>query len=218
MKPTSRKSTRKKSKAIPLSTGSPALEAGRSLFDSPDGPQLDLFGAPVVLASRSRPTGGIKASKIVATCGRFSYGSSQSVALQQSLASNLRELLPSVGSTGYAMTWKRLVTPSGRRFCRLAVLGRLTKDPACSGWPTPNTEGWRSDGELRLLAQIAANTQEFLILSHRACRSKQLRWWAKDLTKNTKRTGRVDPNVYRWLMGFPMAWESAAELAATAMR
>ena len=40
-------------------------------------------------------------------------------------------------------------------------------------WPTPNTEGYRSDGELKLLAEMVGDTPEFQAMSSRDCRSKK---------------------------------------------
>jgi hypothetical protein len=40
-------------------------------------------------------------------------------------------------------------------------------------WPTPNTEGYRSDGELKLLAEMVGDTPEFQAMSSRACQSKK---------------------------------------------
>ncbi len=40
-------------------------------------------------------------------------------------------------------------------------------------WPTPNTEGYRSDGELKLLAEMVGDTPEFQAMSSKACQSKK---------------------------------------------
>jgi hypothetical protein len=44
---------------------------------------------------------------------------------------------------------------------------------AAKMWPTPNTEGYRSDGELKLLAEMVGDTPEFQAMSSRACQSKK---------------------------------------------
>ena len=59
-----------------------------------------------------------------------------------------------------------------------ALSERLTLALRTSGsvsglWPTPNTEGYRSDGELKLLAEMVGDTPEFQAMSSRACRSKK---------------------------------------------
>lgn len=44
-------------------------------------------------------------------------------------------------------------------------------------WPTPNTEGFRSDGELRQLARKVTNKNEFRGMSERAAESKRQRFF-----------------------------------------
>ena len=42
-------------------------------------------------------------------------------------------------------------------------------------WPTPNTIGYRSDGELQILARAGLSDQEFRAMTHRAAESKRRR-------------------------------------------
>ncbi len=59
--------------------------------------------------------------------------------LQERLAAALVKKLPQpAGSTLFSMTWKDLITPAGRRVCRLRASGRRTSDSGCGSWPTPN--------------------------------------------------------------------------------
>lgn len=194
--------------------GSQESVGGHSPCDLPVGQMTGLFGQVLPRVNHSAPMVETKGRKIVATCGRFSYRSSRTIGLQRSLESNLRGRLPLGGSTAYAMTWKRLITPSGRRYCRLAVSERRTNGRDCGGWPTPNTEGWRSDGELRLLSKLCQSANEFLVLSHRACRSKQMKWWNRGLLPKESR-GRINLSLYRWLMGFPIGWDRAEKQRGT---
>src|SRR6266850_4062773 len=46
-------------------------------------------------------------------------------------------------------------------------------------WPTPNTEGWRSDGELSLRARKVPTWEEFLALTNRSSKSKRNKWGSK---------------------------------------
>lgn len=99
-------------------------------------------------------------------------------------------------------------------------------------WPTPNTVGYRSDGELKLLAKSADDRQEFLGLSHRVANSKREKYWptprASDSkgsgprgskskihledrgyltgTVATEACGQLNPMWVEWLMGFPGGW------------
>ena len=55
--------------------------------------------------------------------------------------------------------------------------GLPTRGTGCGLWPTPNCIGFRSDGELALLAKSARSHQEYLAMSHRAANSKRERYW-----------------------------------------
>ncbi len=44
------------------------------------------------------------------------------------------------------MTWKELVTPSGRSLSQLAASALRTSDKDCTSWPTPNSEGDTTGG------------------------------------------------------------------------
>lgn len=110
------------------------------LLDSPDGPQISLFGPALAPASPSAPPANSKASKTIATYGRIGLGSSASAPLQRSLESRLRARLDLDGSIEFALTWKAKATPLGRRYCQLAASARRTSGQDCSGvqaWPTP---------------------------------------------------------------------------------
>ena len=118
---------------------SPASASGATPSVSPDGPTLDLFGQAVVPASPSRSQVNAPAAPTIATSGRIGRGSSASQALQKSLESRLKRRLDMAGSTLFRMTWKRLVTPSGRLLSRLAASGLRTSGKGCTSVPTPNT-------------------------------------------------------------------------------
>ena len=64
--------------------------------------------------------------------------------LSQKLAARLKATLPS-GSMEYKMTWKELVTPSGRVLWGQQALVRHTSDKDSTGWPTTGAgdEKWR---------------------------------------------------------------------------
>lgn len=62
-------------------------------------------------------------------------GSSASVALQSSLENRLRVLMVSSGSPLFALTWKRKVMPSGRRFLQQRALVRHIRGHGSTLWP-----------------------------------------------------------------------------------
>jgi hypothetical protein len=109
---------------------------------------LDLFGQALAPASPSAPPAKAKGMKTSATYGRLGTGSSASASLQLSLASRLQAQVEGLGSTLFALTWKTIITPSGRRICQQRASGRRTSDSASASWPRPTvTSG----------AQIEAN-------------------------------------------------------------
>lgn len=127
----------KKSADIPDVTGSPELRDGITPSVSPAGPPTDLFGVVPARASRSVQRAKAKGKKIRAISGPCSFGSSESAALQRSLANSLRAILGDSGSPECEVTWKRWAMPSGAPICALRARVRPTSDSAYSGWPTP---------------------------------------------------------------------------------
>lgn len=125
-------------------TSSPASADGASPCDSPAGPMTDLFGQEVVPASRSARPASSVAATMSATYGLRSSASSESVALQQCLASRLPELLGSRGSIMFALTWKAQATPLRRRICALRASAHRTSGSGSTGWPTPAVGGENS--------------------------------------------------------------------------
>lgn len=81
------------------------------------------------------------------TYGRRSSTSSSSAALQSSLASKLRVLTDSAGSTLYTLTWKERATPSGLRICALRASGHRTSGSGSTGWPTAAARDWKDGHE-----------------------------------------------------------------------
>ena len=96
----------------------------------------DLFGQALAPASRSVPQASSVAATMSATYGLRSSTSSESAALQASLASRLPALLDSRGSITFALTWKTQATPLRRRICALLARGHSTSASGSIGWPT----------------------------------------------------------------------------------
>lgn len=131
-------SNRKTSKATEVVTSSPELQAGPTLYDSPDGLSLFPCGPEVVPVNRFRVPVNAEVRKTNGTSGQNSTVSSASVALQSSLASRLRQQTDLNGSMEYRLTLKKSVMPSRRVICRLRASGRQTSGNVVSGWPTPD--------------------------------------------------------------------------------
>jgi hypothetical protein len=122
-------------------TSSLASEDGLTPCVSPDGLTTDPSGPAPAPANPSAQQGRGKGSGIPVISGRRGFGSSESAALQWSLESRLRAKMASHGSTLYRLTWKKRVTPSGRRIFALRASARRTSGNDSSllvGWPTPN--------------------------------------------------------------------------------
>ena len=75
------------------------------------------------------------------------------------------------------VTWPRSGLMLGGQCWELPTLERRTDASESGYWPTPNTVGYRSDGELLMLSRKLDNHQEYLAMTDRACRSKRERYW-----------------------------------------
>ena len=115
-------------------TSSPESEDGITLFASPDG-GAGRHGRALAPVSPSVAPAKPGASPILVTYGQRGFGSSASAALQWSLESRLRQRLGSRGSILFQLTWKRRVTPSGRRILQRRALALRSYDRDYSGWP-----------------------------------------------------------------------------------
>lgn len=102
-----------------------------------DGPTTGPYGQAPALANLSARRAKEMGSLTSGTYGPHSTISSESAALQSSLASRLRQRTDLLGSTLYKLTWKERVTPAGRSIPALRASVRRTSDSDCIGWPTP---------------------------------------------------------------------------------
>ena len=120
-------------------TSLPGLGSGVTPCALPDGPMTDLFGREAVLARVSAPQEKARGLLTLVTSGRLGIDSSASAALQSSLESRLMRRLDTAGSTLFNLTWRRKVTPLGRRYLERAVSARRTAGSDCTSWPSPVT-------------------------------------------------------------------------------
>src|SRR5581483_2721954 len=65
------------------------------------------------------------------------------------LASRLAKLSDSAGAILWKMTWKESVTPSGRKFFRLAASARGTRGRGCTSWLTTKVQNHKASGPSR---------------------------------------------------------------------
>ncbi len=186
------------------------------------------------LASHTVAPGSSSARQMTARSGRKCCALLKS---QNPLSLLAKTLLESStwNSTVVFLTWKPRVTPSKRLLFQLAPSMPDTDGTEFGLWPTPNTEGYRSDGELRALARMAGDEEEFYAMSKRAAQSKQLaalRFFPTPTARDHKdggamscqnvpangllgrvihqttngQSGQLNPQWVEWLMGYPPEW------------
>lgn len=76
----------------------------------------------------------------------------------KTLERNLKKKLSEQASTLYDLTWKGLVTPSGRLLPQLVASARRTDGSGYTGWPTPVTENARSSARHGYMLEGNAGT------------------------------------------------------------
>lgn len=147
-------------------TSSPESADGPTLCDSPESLTTNESGPDLVPANPSARPAKAKGSRIPVISGRRGFGSSESAALQWSLENRLRALMDSLGSTTYRLTWKRRLTPSGRRILQRRASAHSTSGNGStlqeSGWPTVTRQdaigsarhGYMNDGRERAAKNI----------------------------------------------------------------
>lgn len=110
--------------------------------------------------------------------------------LQRSLLGGLTEFSetwPKWGSMRGGDAYRQR-TPSGLETIRL----RVTREKGCGFLPTPTTDGWRSDGDIRILARLFSK-EEVRLICHRAAASKIRAAFLPTPTSNMgERGGRGD--------------------------
>ena len=124
----------------------PELEDGISPCEGRAGQTTNLFGTDRARAKISPAQESKKDSTASETSGPRSSISSASAALSESLASRLKMLCATVGSTVYTQTWKERVTPAGLSYWEHTARAPTTSDKGYTGWPTPKQEDSEQTG------------------------------------------------------------------------
>lgn len=195
--------------ALRNATSSPASLAGASRSASPAGLTTERSGQARVRANLSALSANEKASQTSDTCGPSSSASSRSADLQRCLESRLRARMGESGSPEYAMTWKVLRMPWGLPICVLRASPRRTSDSGFIGWVTPTTRDWKDTpgmstmgggGRVRI-DQLPRQAARYLGTAT-----------MRSLT-STARPVASNPELHRWLIGFPATWGSCAPTA-----
>lgn len=154
-----------------------------------------------------------------------------------------RQLSLLAGSDVFSETWPRWGMMQDGACWERTMPAHLNCENESGFWPTPKCLGWRSDGELRMLARMVGEDLElFEALSDRACESKKRHFYptpTKSMAKGSSKgamvrkdgrsrerdrldyflergettRGRVNPEWICWLMGWPIGWDALQPLA-----
>jgi len=197
---------------------SQASADGPPRCSSPDGPATDLFGQALVRVNPLASPALSVAARMSATYGLRCFGSSESAALQQSLANKLAARLASRGSTMFALTWKAQATPLRRQICRLAASARRTDDSGCGGWPTPSARDWKDSPGMATTGTNPDGSQRTRLdqlprIAHLTSGRR-----LSGYPVRTENSGQLNPAFSLWLMGFGTEWVSCGEQVTPSFR
>lgn len=212
------------------STFSPESVGGTTPSGSPDGPKNCPYGPPPSHANLSATQAKEQGLLIPDTSFQPSTGSSASAALQSLLVNKLQVQREFCGSILYRHVWKVKATPSRRLYYQLVALGPHTDAGANSGWPTPTCQDnaqvvgqYRTNGTT--LAGWATVSAVDSVGSHGGGQGASLRTQTHGVSKTanglharTGKQGALNPDLCRWLMGFPPEWCESAVMAMQSFR
>lgn len=206
-------SNRKTSMATRSATSSPESADGHSQPASPGGRKTASCGPARARASRSAPSESAKASTTSATSGPSSATSLQPVGLQQCLENRLQARMGVRGSPEYALTWRHWAMKSGLPICALRASPRRTSASGFIGWVTPTTRDWKDTpgmattaGERVRLDQLPRQAAQYLGTP------------STQSLIGTEEPVAVNPELARWLCGFPRTWDACAPTAMPSSR
>jgi hypothetical protein len=81
------------------------------------------------------------------------------------------------GLTKYSATFPRWGMMRSGELWELPTPVLRIEGKGSGSWPTPNCDGFRSDGELKILARTLTDHSEFMGMTHRAANSKRVTAW-----------------------------------------
>lgn len=134
---------------IPSAISSLELESGHTRSGSLDGRTNAKSGPEVAPANPSARPAKAKRSTTKGIFGQSGFHSSKHEDLSFALASRLRPLTDSLGSTLFNLTWMTRITPAGRSICALRASEPLTEGSVYIGWPTPQSSDMTGGGQAK---------------------------------------------------------------------
>lgn len=209
-------------------------EAGLLRSSSQGGQKIDQSGPAAAHASHFHRPAGAEALRMSATSGLFGENLSPSAFLQRSLESKLLLRMAEYGSIVHELTWKRWDMPSGPQICALRASVLRISGKGFGGWLSPGhtTRGSAYRNPQKALAR--ARSGHRINLEDQAVLAGWCSPSAQDHSRGNKppratdtgvplsqqvawtgSRGSLNPELARWLMGFPEGWSN---YAPTAMR
>lgn len=133
-------------KVLHSAISSLVLESGHTPLETQDGRTTVLCGQDRARANLSARQAKAVGSLTSGTFGPHGTISSESLVLQKSLESRLRQQTGVCGSTLYRLTWKESTTPSGRPLLQqqASALPRYVEEHTLRGWTTPVVADWNA--------------------------------------------------------------------------
>lgn len=202
---------------------SPESVAGPTPSGLLDGPTTVQCGLGLVHANLSARQGKAQAWLINATCGPLGSGSSESVALSQSLVSRLQQRFGTDGTMLFRQTWKRKATPSGRVYWAHTASALRTSGNGYISlrtyWPTPTAvdrvRNEESMKKCQTIRKARANQNTVPIYLGEAAQLTILNFGTlpTGFPVKTGSQGQLNPAFSLWLMGYPAEWASCGERA-----
>ena len=131
------------SRDTPSAISSPESVSGLTPSVLQDGPTTAKSGPDHAHANPSARPAKEKRSTTKGIFGQSGFHSSKHEDLSFALASKLRPLTDSLGSTLFNLTWMTRVTPAGRSISALRASEPLTEGSVFIGWPTAQARDWK---------------------------------------------------------------------------
>lgn|SRR5581483_1146573 len=179
----------------PICISLPGLVVGPTQLALLDGPTTSNSGRGACPVSHSHLLGKSRVSTIHGTYGPTSFASSVPDGHLSLWESKLRARLATLGSIEWSLTWTVKITPAGRPISRLAASARRTSEIGSGGYPTPTRI---TDTGGAALCKCGGQ-------------GARKRW--REIFGSKALNGPLNPDLWRWLMGYPAEWLSCLDSA-----